>query len=126
MKVIEQDYLIAAPIEAVWQALTDAETMAQWSGAVAHSDATVGGDFSLWDGDIHGTYTLLSPHTTIEQDWYGHDHPERKFTVSFQLQPTSEGTNVHLVYTGEVEDEAKDIQDWQQYYFQPIRKILES
>lgn len=124
MKTIEQDYLIDAPVELVWRALTDAAAMTQWSGDTALSDVTVGGAFSLWGGSNHGIYTLLTPNQLIEQDWYGHDHPERKFTVSFQFQPMPQGTNVHLIYSGEIEDETKDLTDWQEYYFEPIKKLV--
>lgn len=125
MSSIERDYEINAPIEKVWRALTDAEVMSRWSGELAQSDLREGGEFSLWGGDIHGVYTKLNPNQMIEQDWYGHDNPEWKYTVSFSFSSDGNGTKVHMIYSGNILDEQKDSADWQDYYFNPIKKILE-
>lgn len=125
MSTIEQDYEIHAPVEKVWQALTDAEVMARWTGDPAQSDAQEGGTFSLWEGDIHGTYIKLIPNQLIEQDWYGHDNPSWKYHVSFSLALEGSSTKVHMVYSGDIVDRQKDIDDWRDYYFNPIKKKLE-
>lgn len=125
MKKIQQTYTIKAPIEKVWQSLTDAEIAEQWGAAPATVDAREGGEFSYWDGDIHGVYTKLVPYQLIEQDWYGHDHPERKFKAVFLLRADNDTTTVQLTFSGDIEDEQKDLQDWQEYYFAPIKDLLE-
>lgn len=125
MKSIQQDYVIEAPVSEVWKALTDGPTAEQWGAAPAKVDAHEGGEFSYWDGDIHGTYTKLVPEKLIEQDWYGHDNPTWKYTVSFALEGDDKTTNVHMVYSGNILDEQKDIADWRDYYFDPIKKLLE-
>ncbi|HSX30683.1 MAG TPA: SRPBCC domain-containing protein [Candidatus Saccharimonadales bacterium] len=126
MKTIEQTYSIAAPVQQVWQALTDASVMEQWGAGPANSDIREGGSFGLWGGDIHGIYTKLIPEQLIEQDWYGHDHPDWKYQVVFNL--TADGardTTLHMIYSGDIQDEQKDISDWNEYYFAPIKKLLE-
>lgn len=126
MKEIHQTYTIHAPIEKVWQSLTDAETAERWGAAPAKVDAREGGEFSYWGGDIHGVYTRLVPYELIEQDWYGHDHPERKFKALFNLATDGVHTVVQLTFSGEIEDEQKDIKDWKEYYFDPIKELLET
>ncbi len=125
MTQIQQIYKIKAPIAKVWQALTDAEAAEKWGAAPAKVDAREGGEFSYWDGDIHGIYTRLVPGQSIEQDWYGHDHPDRKFKAIFQFKSEGDITVVELTFSGEIDDEQKDIQDWQEYYFTPIKELLE-
>lgn len=125
MKQIEQTYTINAPIEKVWQALTTAELAEQWGAGPAKMDARVGGEYSYWDGDIHGVFTKLMPGKLIEQDWYGHDNPTWKYKVVFSFEGDSKATRVHLVYSGNILDEQKDIADWREYYFDPIKKLLE-
>jgi len=125
MKTITQDYRIQAPVTEVYKALTDGPTAEQWGAAPAKADAREGGDFSYWDGDIHGTFTKLVPDTLIEQDWYGHDNPTWKYTVRFALQGDDKSTTVHMVYSGNILDEQKDLADWQDYYFGPIKELLE-
>jgi uncharacterized protein YndB with AHSA1/START domain len=125
MKQLEQTYTIQAPVSKVWQALTDAATAEQWGAAPAKVNAVEGGEFSYWNGDIHGVYTKLVPEKLIEQDWYGHDNPTWKYNVVFTLEGDDKTTTVHMVYSGNILDEQKDIADWRDYYFDPIKKLLE-
>jgi uncharacterized protein YndB with AHSA1/START domain len=125
MKQIEQTYTVKVPASKVWQALTDAEMAKQWGAAPAKVNPIVGGEFSYWGGDIHGTYTKLVPEKLIEQDWYGHDNPDRKFNAVFTFEEHEGITTVSLTFSGEIEDEQKDIADWRDYYFDPIKRLLE-
>lgn len=125
MKSITQDYTIQAPVEEVYKALTDASTTEQWGAAPAKVDAREGGEYSYWDGDIHGVFTKLVPQKLIEQDWYGHDNPTWKYTVSFTFEGNDKATTVHMVFSGDIQDEQKDLADWRDYYFNPIKKLLE-
>jgi activator of HSP90 ATPase len=62
---------------------------------------------------------------TLEQDWYGHDHPEEKYRAEFSFSQDGDVTTVRLRYSGNIYDEQRDISDWQEYYFDPIKKLLE-
>ena len=121
---IEQTYTINAPAAKVWQALTDAKTAEAWGAGPAKVDPQVGGEFSYWDGDIHGVFTKLVPQKRIEQDWYGHDNPTWKYKAVFTLEG-DETTTVKLTFSGTILDAQKDIHDWQEYYFTPIKQLLE-
>ena len=126
MTQIQQTYIIKAPVSKVWKALTDAAVAEQWGAAPAKVDPREGGEFSYWNGDIHGIFTKLVPQELIEQDWYGHDNPTWKYTVVFALEGDDTSTTVHMVYSGNSLNEQKDIADWKDYYFDPIKKLLES
>lgn len=125
MQQIEQTYEIKAPLAKVWWALTTAEGAEAWGAGPAKFDATENGEFSYWDGDIHGINTKVVPEKLLEQDWYGHDNPTWKYTVSFAFEGDDKQTTVRMVYAGNILDEQKDIADWQEYYFDPIKKLLE-
>jgi len=122
---IEQTYTIKAPVAKVYEALTDASVAEQWGAGPAKVDPREGGEYSYWDGDIHGVFTKLIPNQLIEQDWYGHDNPDWKYTVSFTLEGDDTTTTVHMVFAGNIVDEQKDMKDWQDYYFTPIKELLE-
>ena len=126
MSQIEQTYEIKASVSKVWQALADADTAERWGAGPAKVDAREGGEFSYWDGDIHGTFTEFEPMMLIEQDWYGHDNPAWKYTIRFTFEDYGDSTTVRMIYAGNIVDEQKDIADWRDYYFDPIRKLLES
>ncbi len=125
MKQIEQTYTIKAPVSEVWKALTDGPMTERWGASPAKVNAVEGGEFSYWDGDIHGVFTKLVPEKLIEQDWYGHDNPAWKYRVTFTFEGDDNSTTVHMVYSGNILDEQKDIKDWREYYFDPIKKLLE-
>ncbi len=125
MKSIALDYKIQAPIEAVYKALTDAQSAEKWGAAPAKVDAREGGEYSYWGGDIHGVFTKIVPQKFIEQDWYGHDNPTWKYTVRFEFDSDVTSTTVHVIFSGKIQDEQKDLSDWRDYYFDPIKKLLE-
>lgn len=125
MKTLEQTYTVKAPVAKVWLALTDANTAEKWGAGPAKVNATEGGEFSYWDGDIHGKFTKIEPEKLIEQDWYGHDNPSWKYNVRFTFEAKDDSTVVHMTYTGDIVDEQRDIDDWRDYYFAPIKKLLE-
>jgi len=126
MHVIEQTYRIDAPLAQVWEALTSADMAEKWGAGPATMDLAEGGSFSYWDGDIHGTNTKVIPMELLEQDWYGHDHPERKFIVTFTFETDDNATIVHLRQMPVQDDELQDMADgWPDYYFTPIKKLLE-
>lgn len=97
----------------------------KWGAAPAQVDAHEGGKFSYWDGDIHGVFTRLVENTLIEQDWYGHDNPTWKYRAVFTFTSNGDSTVVALDFSGDIQDEAKDLADWQDYYFTPIKQLLE-
>jgi uncharacterized protein YndB with AHSA1/START domain len=126
MKQFEQTYAINAPVAKVWQALTDGPIAEQWGAAPAKVDAREGGEFSYWDGDIHGVFTKLVPNERIEQDWYGHDNPTWKYNVIFTFEGDDKQATVYMTFSGNILDEQKDVTDWRDYYFDPIKKLLEN
>ena len=124
-QTIEQTYAIDAPIDKVWWALTTADGAEKWGAGPAKFDAAEGGEFSYWDGDIHGLNTKVDPNSVLEQDWYGHDHPAEKYRMCFRLESKGTKTLVHLTYSGNIYDEQRDVADLRDYYFEPIKKLLE-
>ncbi|MDB5169811.1 MAG: Activator of Hsp90 ATPase 1 family protein [Candidatus Saccharibacteria bacterium] len=126
MAQIDQTHIINAPIDKVWWALTTAEGAEQWGAGPAKMNPTDGGEFSYWNGDIHGTNTEVIPMMLLKQDWYGHDDPTKLYKVTFKFfSPNTTTTEVHLTHSGEHDDIKKDEADWQDYYFDPLKKALE-
>ena len=125
MALLELSCTINAPVAKVWQALTDAKVAEKWGAGPAKVNAEVGGEFSYWNGDIHGTFTKILPGIQIVQDWYGHDNPEWKYDVIFMFEDNDGITYLRVLYSGNIVDSQRDTKDWQEYYFDPIKKLLE-
>jgi uncharacterized protein YndB with AHSA1/START domain len=101
--IIERTY--AAPVEKVWQALTDKEQMKQWYFDLADFKPVVGFEFQFEGGKDDRTYTHLCkiteviPEKKLAHSWRykGYDGISH---VSFELIPKGNETTVKLTHTG--------------------------
>lgn len=122
---IEKSYFIQAPITEVWRALTDPAVMDQWGAGPAEMRAEPGGTFSQWGGDIHGTVLEAEPPLRLVEEWYGGEWPSPSI-ATFILSADRDGTRVTLLHNGLPDDEAAEFDaGWDDYYFGPIRQLLE-
>lgn len=126
MKTIKQTYGINAPVEKVWQALTDPTVMDDWGGGPAEFEARVGGKFSQWGGDIYGTNTKIVPNKLLEQDWWSTSSSSKKpHKVSFALNEKDGKTTVKLTHANIPDGEEDDFADgWRDYYLGPIEALF--
>ena len=125
MKNIHQTYAIKAPIDKVWQALVDPEVIEEWGGGPARMADLPGADFSLWDGEIHGTNIAVEKPNLLDQYWYSDDwpHPSR---VKFELSAEKDITTLELIHTNFPEPEQEDLAaGWRDYYLGPLKDLLE-
>jgi uncharacterized protein YndB with AHSA1/START domain len=105
---------IAAPPEAVFQALTDPEQLAAWWGDDGmyrtHNwqiDLRVGG---LWScdarnangnvGKVHGRFLEVQPPTGLAYTWNPSWDTIPETHVRFKLRPTASGTRVEILHDG--------------------------
>ncbi|GAB4333057.1 MAG: hypothetical protein Kow00127_24650 [Bacteroidales bacterium] len=113
-------YLVPAPPEEVYQALTNPLALELWTGSPAQFEAVPGTEFSLWDGDIVGKNLEFIPDTLIRQQWYFGDK-EPPSVVTFQLHPHKKGTSVELSHTNIPEDDFDLITEgWTETWFDSL------
>jgi uncharacterized protein YndB with AHSA1/START domain len=124
---IHKSYVIDAPRDAVWAALTDPETIERWGGGPVVMAAVPGFAFQLWDGGIHGTVLEVDPPNSTVQEWYGGEWPAPSI-ARFTLTTLPNGkTWLELENTGVPDDEGADIDSgWDEYYLGPIKTLLEN
>lgn len=70
MKDFKKYYIIDAPPDMVYTALTNAATIQLWTGAPAIMEPVEGTEFSLWEDSIVGKNLTFVPGKKIEQEWY--------------------------------------------------------
>ena len=108
---IERETVINAPVERVWELITEAEHLGRWFGdAGAEIDLRPGGALVLrWSGTArsHGRVVAIEPHTRFAYRWApfrdpgGEEPVEGNSTlVEFTLQPEGEGTRLRVVESG--------------------------
>ena len=108
---IERETTIEAPVERVWELLTQAHHVGQWFGdAGAEIDLREGGKMIvLWreHGSAHARIEAVEPHTRFAYRWApfkdpGGDEPAEgnSTLVEFTLQPEGDGTRLRVVESG--------------------------
>jgi len=70
MKDFKKYFIIPAPPEDVYLALTNPNTIQLWSGESAEMSTEPGSEFSLWDGSIVGKNIEFEEGRKIVQQWY--------------------------------------------------------
>lgn len=105
---IERELRIEAPIERVWQVITDPAYVARWFGDRVEIDLRPGGAAVFgWTehGDGHAVVERVEPPREFAFRWAReHDVPfEQAATttlVEFSLAPAGDGTRLRLVESG--------------------------
>jgi activator of HSP90 ATPase len=117
MKAFKKYYVISAPPEDVYLALTNPSTIHLWTGEPAVMSTEVGSEFSLWDDSIIGKNLEFIQDRKIVQQWYFGDQPEESI-VTIILHPHKNGTSVELKHTNIPDKDYQDIvEGWDESYF---------
>jgi activator of HSP90 ATPase len=126
MKNYKKYYLIPAPPEDVYKALTNAATIQLWSGEPAEMEETAGTEFSLWSGSIVGKNIEFEKDRKIVQQWYFEDEDEISI-VEIKLHPHKSGSSVELRHTNIPDDVFENmVEGWDGAYFGSLIDFYES
>ena len=111
----------------VYEALMDSRKHSKFAGAKASISRRVGGRFTAYDGYIEGINLELVPDKKIVQSWRGSDWPKGHYSrATFILKEIKEGTQLTFTQTEVPEDQYDSIsQGWRDYYWKPMKKMLE-
>lgn len=125
MKDFKKYYIISAPPEDVYLALTNPLTIQLWSGEEAEMQAVPDTEFSLWGGSIVGKNISFEPGKKIVQQWYFGEQQEVSL-VSIKLHPHAQGTSVELRHTHIPDEDYDDIvAGWDAMYFGALQEFYE-
>jgi activator of HSP90 ATPase len=117
MKDFKKYYLISAPPEDVYLALTNPLTIQLWSGEEAEMSTEPGSEFSLWEGSIVGKNLEFEENKKIVQQWYFGEQGADSI-VTIKLHPHTEGTSIELKHINIPDEDYQDIVDgWNDLYF---------
>lgn len=105
---VELDALLPHPVEDVWRALTDAESISDWLMATSDFRPEVGASFRMRtqngssDGWVRAVVLELEPPRRMVWAWSvaGGASPT---TVTFELVPEGGGTRLRLTHVGEID-----------------------
>ena len=126
-KTVRQSVTFKASPHDVYEALMDSKKHAQFTGDKASISRKVGGRFSVFDGYSEGFNLELIPNKKIVQTWRANDWNKDHYSkVTFSLKEVEGGTHLTFIQTGVPEEQYKDIaQGWRDFYWTPMKKMLE-
>jgi len=125
MKPIRKKYTINASIEEVWKSLVNSSYIEKWGGGPAKMNDKVGTKFKLWGGDIYGKNIEIVPDKKLVQEWYSGAWAQPSI-LTITLTKAKNKTRVVLKQTNVPKEEYDDIEKgWDEYYFEPIKELLE-
>lgn len=117
MKDFKKHFIVPAPPEEVYAALTNPATIQLWSGEPAEMSTEPDSEFSLWEGSIVGRNLEFEEGKKIIQEWYFGEQ-EASSIVTIILHPDKKGTSAELRHTNIPDEAYQDIiEGWQDAYF---------
>ena len=124
MKDYKKYYIIAAPPDELYIALTNPATIQLWTGEPAVMSTESGSEFSLWEDSITGKNLEFEPGKKIVQQWYFGEEEEAPSIVTIKLHPHAQGTSVELRHSN-IPDEAYDdiVEGWNEVYFASLMEF---
>lgn len=125
MKDFKKYYIIPAPPDQVYLALTTEATLQLWTGDKALMQPVPGTEFSLWDGSIVGKNLEFEKDQKLVQQWYFGDQLADSI-VTIKLHPHPQGTSAELRHTNIPDDDYEDIvAGWNDSYFGSLQEFYE-
>jgi activator of HSP90 ATPase len=126
-KTIRQSATFKTGPHAIYEMLMDSRKHRQFTGEKAAISRKVGGKFTAYDGYISGINLELVKDKKIVQSWRGSDWPEGHFSrVTYSLKKVAGGTRLAFRQSGVPDKHYKGIrQGWIDYYWKPMREMVE-
>lgn len=116
MKDFKKYYIIPAPPDDVYKALTVETTLELWTGEKAEMSPEPGSEFSLWEGSIIGKNIEFEEGKMIVQQWYFGDQKEESI-VTIKLHEHQQGTSMEVRHTNIPDEDYDDIiEGWTHSY----------
>ena len=124
---IKQSATFKASPHEVYEALMDSRKHSKLTDSKASISRRIGGKFTAYDGYIEGVNLELVPDEKIVQSWRGSDWPDGHYSKAiFALKKVEGGTRLTFTQTDVPEDQYESIsQGWRDYYWKPMKKMLE-
>jgi len=110
----------------IFRVLTDEQMVRAFTRNEVELSAAVGGRFSLFSGNVEGSFTSLEQNKKLVMRWRASDWPREHYsTVTISLRQKDCTTELSLTQTG-VPDQHYDktVEGWHRYYWEPIKQTF--
>ena len=122
MEIKQQIEVSATPVE-IYDTLMSSEKFAAFTDAAAEIDASEGGMFSCFDGQITGTQLENIAGELIVQSWRVSFWPEGVLsTVRIELSASKDGTTLNLTHSDFPANMLEHLEPgWHHKYWDPLK-----
>lgn len=126
-RTIKQSITFKASPHDIYETLMDSDKHSHLTGDKADISRKVGGKFTAFNGYSEGVNIELVQDKKIVQTWRASDWSEGRYSkITFSLKEFEGGTLLTFTQTGVPEEQCEDIyQGWWDYYWKPIKEMLE-
>lgn len=126
-RTIRQTVTFKSSAHEIYEALMDSKKHAMFTGTEVKMSREAGGKFSIYGGEIQGVNLELVPDRKIVQSWRYNNWPGGHYSkATFALEEIPGGARLTFTQTGVPAEFYADIKaGWTDYYWQPMKEILE-
>jgi activator of HSP90 ATPase len=124
-RTIRQIITFKATPHQVYEALMDSRQHARFTGAAASISRRAGGEFTAYDGALHGRNLELVADTKIVQDWHCQEDdwpPDQYSRLTITLREVPKGTQLRMTHRGVPEAHVDGIKSgWHTEYWDKMK-----
>ena len=126
-RTIKQTVFFKVEPHEIYEALMDSRKHSEFTGDKAVISRKEGGKYSACSKYIEGRNLKLVSDKKIVQTWRSSDFDKGYFsTVTFEFAKVKGGTKLKFKHEGVPADQYEEVKNgWIEYYWQPIKKMLE-
>jgi activator of HSP90 ATPase len=128
-KTIEQSIVIKASPHEVYEAFMDSKKHSKFTESKAKISREIGGKFTIFEGDLEGKNLELVKDKKIVQSWRSNEEgwPKTHYsTITIELESFENGTRLTFKQTDIPLSSHESVKEgWNEYYWEPLKNMLE-
>jgi len=126
VETLKEDLNFKCLAEDLYRALTVPQMVQAFTQGPVRLEATPGGKFEFFGGNIQGEFIELVENSKIVQKWRNDSWPKGHYsTVTLSINQTKDSCNVKYTQTSVPKRESlRTKEGWHRYYWEPIKRVF--
>ncbi|VDM44841.1 unnamed protein product [Toxocara canis] len=110
----------------LWEVLTEPELVKKWSGGNTQIDLRVGGEFSMFNSMVTGSFLRIEQNKELDMKWRLKSYPSGHYAnMRFILEDEGDSTKIRVEATGVPRGQRDDTENGiRRYYLQSISRTF--
>ena len=128
-KNLDQEIIIKTSPHELYEAFMDSKKHSKFTESKAKVSREIGGNFSIYEGEINGENVELIQDEKIVQKWRGEGEnwPKGYYsTITLMFELVDDGTLIKFTHADIPEGAYESVKEgWDEYYWEPLKEMLE-